>query len=286
MNSQSTFFAPMATPFVEQLRHASLRLLPPVEARLDFDTPHWVALYAFAPGLIEIHPAGGGWCRMALPCRAAVVVEPATSVRLLDELPCEWLVVGMQPEYLVELSSRELSFSAPLLAQSTAPLSDDGLTAVCKEMRRLILSGYLCEAGYLGALVDAMTARLSALLHQAPAAPQALAHLSPAKLRLALRLIEEHIAEVCTIEGLADAVGLSRAHFSRAFKQATGAAPSQYILLRKVIKARELLRDLTLPLSQVAQMAGFSSQSHLSSVFKAQFGATPGRYRRALAGGD
>lgn len=68
-------------------------------------------------------------------------------------------------------------------------------------------------------------------------------------------------------------------HFVRTFKQATGYAPHQYIVNRRVERARRLLAETELPVAQVALSVGFQNQSHFTKVFRRATGATPRTFR-------
>lgn len=92
--------------------------------------------------------------------------------------------------------------------------------------------------------------------------------------------IERNIENVLRIDDLAAQVGLSRYHFLRCFKRATGSSPLQYVLARRVERARELLARSEESIAAVAYAAGFSSQSHLNAMFKRHLGVTPGAFVR------
>ena len=81
---------------------------------------------------------------------------------------------------------------------------------------------------------------------------------------------------------LAKESGYSRVHFLRMFRAATGYPPHNYLLNLRVERARELLANPTLSLTDIALECGFSSHSHLSRVFRQVLGATPSEYRRGL----
>ena len=69
-------------------------------------------------------------------------------------------------------------------------------------------------------------------------------------------------------------------YLARAFKAAVGQSPHQYVLARRIERAKELLRNTDLPVVDVALSSGFSSQSHLSHWFIRQVGVSPAVYRR------
>ena len=71
-------------------------------------------------------------------------------------------------------------------------------------------------------------------------------------------------------------------NFSRAFRQSTGVSPHQWLLKRRADQTKSLLRDRTLPLSDVALSCGFADQSHFTRVFARLAGISPGAWRRNL----
>lgn len=82
-----------------------------------------------------------------------------------------------------------------------------------------------------------------------------------------------------SLEELAAEAGLSRFHFARAFREATGQPPHGYLTQRRIEKAKELLRHTDLSLAEIAFTVGFSSQSHFSATFRGRVGQTPRRFR-------
>jgi AraC family transcriptional regulator len=100
------------------------------------------------------------------------------------------------------------------------------------------------------------------------------------RLRAVLEYIEEHLDAGPTLEQMAAAARLSPYHFARQFKWATGLPPHQYVILRRVERAKQLLQAKTgLSLAEVALRAGFSDQSQFGYHFKRLVGVTPGQFR-------
>ncbi|MEM8750797.1 MAG: AraC family transcriptional regulator [Pseudomonadota bacterium] len=91
--------------------------------------------------------------------------------------------------------------------------------------------------------------------------------------------ISERLSESFGMADVARHVGLTEFHFSRCFKKASGVSPHQYLLDRRISKARDLLANSDEPLSGVAYDCGFSSQSHFTSAFGKKMGVTPGEFR-------
>jgi AraC family transcriptional regulator len=100
------------------------------------------------------------------------------------------------------------------------------------------------------------------------------------KLRAVVEYIEEHLDAGPTLEQMAAVARLSRYHLARQFKAATGLPPHQYVIARRVERAKELLQGGTdLSLAEVAAHAGFSDQSQFSQHFERIVGVTPGQFR-------
>jgi len=79
---------------------------------------------------------------------------------------------------------------------------------------------------------------------------------------------------------MAAVVGLNPYHFAKQFKRATGLPPHQYVIARRVERAKQLLQgDGDLTLAQVAARTGFSDQSQFCLHFKRLVGVTPGQFR-------
>jgi AraC family transcriptional regulator len=85
-----------------------------------------------------------------------------------------------------------------------------------------------------------------------------------------------------SLQALANESGYSRVHFVRMFKAATGSSPHNYLLNLKVERVRELLKDRSMSLIDIALDCGFSSHSHMSRLFHKVVGVTPSAYRRSL----
>jgi len=104
----------------------------------------------------------------------------------------------------------------------------------------------------------------------------------PHKIRVAMDYIETNLCDDVTLESIATAAGVSPFRFARGFKRATGRAPHQYVVMRRLEKAKELLRSTDRAIGDVARTVGFSTPSHFTSVFRRHCGATPRRFRENL----
>jgi AraC family transcriptional regulator len=106
--------------------------------------------------------------------------------------------------------------------------------------------------------------------------------LSEPKLKEIIGYIDSNLHRNVTLSELSGLVQLTPRYFCGAFKQAMGRPPHQYLIERRVGRARTLLEDAALSLADVALIVGFNSQSHLNDHFRRIVGITPARYRTEM----
>ncbi|BBO82351.1 AraC family transcriptional regulator [Desulfosarcina ovata subsp. sediminis] len=82
-----------------------------------------------------------------------------------------------------------------------------------------------------------------------------------------------------TIE-LSKAIGVSRTKLYRGFNQLYGVSPMEYLRLKRIEKAREMVKDKDLNMTQIAYVLGYSSSSHFAKTFRDFFGMSPSHYRQ------
>lgn len=106
----------------------------------------------------------------------------------------------------------------------------------------------------------------------------------PALLRRLLRARDRMDAashEQWPVRRLAKVSGVSEAHFARCFKDAFGLPPHRYLLTRRIEKATALLRDTTLPVTDIAFQTGWSSLGTFGRTFRDITGLSPGDWRES-----
>jgi AraC family transcriptional regulator len=116
--------------------------------------------------------------------------------------------------------------------------------------------------------------------YPAPTAPRAL---SKSELARVTEYIEAHLGEDVSLLRLARVSGVSASHLRALFKRSLGVPVHEYVIQRRVERARALLLRGDLPASQVALEAGFSHQSHMARCMRRVLGVTPAAIVRTRA---
>ena len=103
--------------------------------------------------------------------------------------------------------------------------------------------------------------------------------LTPWRQRRVIEFLNENLDGKVSLSTLADECGLSISHFARAFKLSFNASVHRYLILRRIERAKTLLRDTKKALSAVAVETGFADQASFSRTFGSIVGATPRHWR-------
>jgi AraC-like DNA-binding protein len=110
-----------------------------------------------------------------------------------------------------------------------------------------------------------------------------MAPVAPARhLLRAKDLADASYAEPLTVDDLARAAGLSRAHFSLAFRRTFGESPHVYLLTRRLERAAALLRNTDRSVADICVAVGLSSVGSFTTSFTRMFGRPPTAYRASF----
>jgi AraC family transcriptional regulator len=128
--------------------------------------------------------------------------------------------------------------------------------------------------------VESMVTALSAqLIRNYSIYPQTLRNyqdgLSNHRLKKTISYINDHLSQNISLEELAQEVGMSKYYFCKLFKQSVGLSPYQYLIQQRVERAKKLLHQGNLSITEVALAVGFCDQSSLSKHLKRLTGLTP-----------
>jgi AraC family transcriptional regulator len=99
------------------------------------------------------------------------------------------------------------------------------------------------------------------------------------RLKRVLDYIADGLDENISLSQLAAIAGMSPHYFSELFKQSTGRAPHKYVLLQRIERAKQQLRDPKRSVIDAGLDAGFHNPSHFARMFRKLTGTTPSRFR-------
>jgi AraC family transcriptional regulator len=132
---------------------------------------------------------------------------------------------------------------------------------------------------HIDALVRGLAVHLVERYAVEPRPSRRIPPMPPRKLRRALDYIEANLHCELSVAHIAEQVIMSESHFSRAFRETIGLPPHRYVRDRRVERAKSLLRECDMPLSEVALRVGCSSASNFCVLFHRATGTTPRTYR-------
>jgi AraC family transcriptional regulator len=143
-------------------------------------------------------------------------------------------------------------------------------------LREEMECGFPCGQIYFDSLAVAVASRLIRY-HGAKSVDMKRPNkrLSDRRLRQVFVYIENNLAENIALADLAAVVDLSVSHFNVLFREAAGLSPHQYLIRRRVERAKDLLSEGKLSISQIATESGFAHQSHLARHMRRMLGVTP-----------
>ena len=225
---------------------------------------------------------GDGWTpRRRVPSRSLHILPANTEARIRAEGQQDMIFLALPAAFLTELRERG-GFGAEELVAGNTDYFHDGRAI------RLVLSIWsACRAPSAAAVltVDSLLLALVARLLQRLRREIITSHapLSDRDLRSIADAVEAQIETPLRLDELAMTIGLTRFQFARSFRKKTGQSPRQYVLARRLTRARTLLVEPRMTLTEIAYACGFASQSHMSDTFRAHLGITPGAYRRQLS---
>lgn len=108
-------------------------------------------------------------------------------------------------------------------------------------------------------------------------------HLTPHdSVRLARRFLDRHYDMPITIEQLSREAALSPYYFIRVFRRVYRQTPHQYLVQRRIVRAKELLRTTDLPVTEICASVGFESLGSFSALFRKIAGISPSAYRLSV----
>lgn len=216
--------------------------------------------------------------------QVAVIAE-GESFSLLGDGPIHLLGLTLDPSYVQVVTSGQI-LAAGLVLESRIGVVDELLSALVPALHRELLTAGTGGSPYADALAASVAIRMATEYRSAEPVGVGVAagRAVPFLVRKALVYMNERIGEEISLELLARHVGQSPFHFARAFKDAVGYSPHQYLIRQRVDRAKQMLLVGKRSPAEVAGEVGFCDQSHLTRHFKRVTGTTPSQFMRIASG--
>ncbi|MCJ2050270.1 helix-turn-helix domain-containing protein [Methylobacterium sp. J-070] len=206
------------------------------------------------------------------------------SIRITADIP-EMLHIYLPRNPFTQLSQED---SYPDLDATTISYHAGAYDTLIAEIGHIIASELTRETSSGKLLVEAAGVTLAAFLAHAYSCidlpygchAQAIHALDKKRLDRVREFIDANLDNDISVDELAGAACLSKFHFIRAFKAATGISPHSYVSHLRLERAKILLRLGQMSLQDIAVTCRFSSQSNFTKAFRRVVGVSPGQYRQ------
>jgi AraC family transcriptional regulator len=214
------------------------------------------------PGCISLTPAGQ-------PLERTWVGRPEAMVVLLDQT----LITAIAAELEYDGARGEL---CPQLG-----IRDP----VVHDLARVLLATMVDPGPASTLMVDALSRAMGAHILRSYCGAslrdtRSLPSLSSARLKRVVEFMSANIDRPIRLAELAEVSGLSKTHFGRAFKEASGKSPHGYLIWLRLEQAKHLLETTRMPILEIADRCGFGQPQYFATVFQREIGITPTAWRR------
>lgn len=283
-------------PVVPELRSRELKVFGAIE----------VAHHQFLPGEIETHPFKGHLVNLhlsaphrllqkrnehtheGLEATGAVDVMPAGTPGYWGmEAASEDMSMLLEDRFIQRVSAEagadpDKIEVVPFFSAPDPQVERIGLSLL-SEMETGGLGGELYAESLANVLALHLLRHHSSLGRNSKRKTEREDGISKRSLERATDYINDNLSQKLTLTEIAGAAHMSPYHLARLFKAAIGLSPHQYVIHRRVERAKTLLVHTDLSIAEVAGAAGFANQSHLSSHVRRLLGVSPGALRRGAS---
>lgn len=221
-----------------------------------------------------------------LDVHQSLLLEPGTSISATGQ-NVESLLVTFSPALIIDYASR-----ARLVGGGSAPTFKEIAIAGDKRLSQLLtdLAEELAteEAGkeiIISALTEQVAIHLlrrHSKMRRSDELELSRVGLIDRRIRRAVEFMQANLAQDLPLKEIAAASYLSPYHFARLFKKLTGTAPHAYLAGLRTSRAKSLLAETDLAMSEISARVGYTSPSHFTKAFRQTTGLTPRAFRAAL----
>ncbi len=224
------------------------------------------------------------WTREQLGPGAVSLLTQAQRAHWTWVEPIDVTHVYLSPALMAEVASEamdrhvaEVCLADVLRAED--PILTSAIAMISEEARQQGLGGALYVESVARALGVHLLRRYASVKFKDSAA---CGGLTPGQARRIVDYVEANLAESLELSAMAAEVGLGATVFTRRFRKSFGQPPYQYVIARRLERARRLLSETSAPIKAVAAACGFTDQAHLTRLFSRELGVSPAACRRQI----
>ncbi len=235
---------------------------------------HYIAINRLATDFHFEALQGDRWVRQIMP-PGSLWIQPAGQAFSFNVTErAQWCGAIVQPSKLKALLGSDSAVEPVigLLDETLGP----AMLGLCAEVLRGGSSGRRFAEGML----TVIGTQLMRLFGEAQLAPKG--GLTGRQRRIVTDHVDAHLDQTIQVSDLARLVGLSDAHFARAFKQTVGMAPHRFVVERRLERGKRMLADTEDSIALIASACGFADQAHFSRAFSQTFGLSPSALRKSF----
>jgi len=248
----------------------------------DFMMPQLAAFLQLTPATVEMGVGDDPLRQIDMVPGSISVIPRMTPFTVLTRDSGEIAVVTLEESFLLG-AVPDLFDRAPVVLGAPPEAAPHYAAASILALRDEAEAGFPGGRLYGEAVAAALAAHVARRYPGAGPAPRETnGGLTPASLRRAMGFADAHLTADVGLREMAAAVEMSPFYFARLFKRSTGISPHQFVIRRRVERAKDLLLRPSASVADVATAVGFCDQSHLSLHFKRLLGVTPKAFARAM----
>ncbi len=194
------------------------------------------------------------------------------------------LILSLPPSLLSTVAEEYGFDSRRVEIRNRFQIRDVQLENIGWALKTEMESNYPSGRLYVDSLAVSVASRLVSThssLAQRP--PEQSGGLGGRRLKQTLAYIEDHLAEDVSLSQLASITGISASHFKTLFRESAGLPVHQYVIQRRLDRAKSLLMQGKLSIAEIALATGFSHQSHLARHLRRASGLSPRAMKRLFA---
>jgi AraC family transcriptional regulator len=213
------------------------------------------------------------------------IVPAFTAARWEMHDPHDTALILSLPSSLMNTVAEENGFdSRRVEIRNQFQIRDAQLENICWALKTEMESDYPSGRLYIDSLAVSVASRLvSSYSSMARRSPDHSGGLGGRRLKQTLAYIEDHLSEDISLSQLASLTSISASHFKALFRQSTGVPLHQYVIQRRLDRAKDLLMVGKLSIAEIALASGFSHQSHLARHLRRASGLSPRAMKRLFA---